>query len=73
MTKFVTEEEFNVVKEQQTGIDVRLAVVEEQLASLTSDVADLSERMDQRFDALERRMDERFDQLTAVILQFARR
>lgn len=73
MTKFVTEEEFNVVKAQQTGIDVRLAVVEEQLASLTSDVADLSERMDRRFDALERRMDERFDQLTAAILQFARR
>jgi hypothetical protein len=64
VAKFVTEEELDMVKALQDRLEVRLVVVEEQLASLTADVADLADSMNRRFDAVDQRfdaMDRRFD------------
>ena len=70
MAEFVTRQEFEMVKAKQDELIIRVEAIDRGLASLTVQVADLSESMERRFDAVDRRfdaVDQRFDRLEKKI------
>jgi hypothetical protein len=64
LAEFVTRQEFEMVKAKQDELIIRVEAIDRGLASLTVQVAELSESMERRFDAVDRRfdaVDRRFD------------
>lgn len=57
-TTFVAKAEFERVKEEQKRMATRVEVIDATLTGLSTAVADLSDKMDRRFDDLEERFAE---------------
>lgn len=70
MTAYVTRQEFDIVKAELERLSVAVQVLSDGQLTLTRSVADLSERMEAGFAAVDARLEEvdtRFDDLKQLI------